>query len=153
MGSPNNKTDVSQAQTEIITVKSIESFRYNDYALSTDAVDVVSDWSKFQELSTQISFLKRADITFFTSEKDTLKAFLNNFKKNIPEALNTSSINSRISVLETKLLKLNNDLILNNYSKANKLNSIKELLISNSNLIFMINKELELKKRDVERPD
>ena len=56
-------------------------------------------------------------------------------------------------VLETKLLKLNNDLVLDNYSKENKLESIKELLISNSNLIYLINKKLEFDKNDVGRPE
>ena len=142
-----------EAQSYTITTKAIERFRYNDYALSNDAKEVVSSWSKFQELSTQITFLKKADLTFFTTEKDTLKVFLNNLKADIPEILNTNPINSRISVLETKLLKINNDLVLDNYSKENKLESIKELLISNSNLIYLINKKLEFDKNDVGRPE
>ena len=51
-----------------ISAKAIENFKYNDYILSDDAKREVSDWSKFQELETQISFLKTADITFFTTE-------------------------------------------------------------------------------------
>ena len=148
-----NIGDGVETQSYTITTKSIARFRYNDYALSNDAKEVVSSWSKFQELSTQITFLKKADLTFFTTEKDTLKVFLNNLKADIPEKLNTNPINSRISVLETKLLKLNNDLVLDNYSKENKLESIKELLISNSNLIYLINKKLEFDKNDVGRPE
>ena len=104
-------------------------------------------------METQISFLKTADITFFTTEKDTLKKFLNILKVNIPENINTNPVNARITTLETKLFKLNNDLTLENYSVDSKMLSIKELLIANSNLIFVINKKLEFDKNDVGRPE
>lgn len=136
-----------------ITAKTIESFKYNDYIFSNDAEKVVREWSKYQELLTQISFLKKADITFFTTEKDTLKNFLDSLKLNIPQTINTNSINARISVLETKLLKLNDDLSLENYNVDYKLQSIKELLIANSNLIYVINKKLEFDSNDVARPE
>lgn len=140
-------------QTLRITAKAIENFRYDDYTLSNDAKKEVSNWAKYQELSTQVDFLKQADITFFTSPKDTLKAFLDSLKINIPDNLNTNPINARVAVLETKLLKLNDDLTLDNYSKENKLESIKAFLISNSNLIFLINKKLEFDKNDISRPE
>jgi hypothetical protein len=150
--SENPEVEVKQEKKKI-SVKAIENFKYNDYILSDDAKSEVSDWSKFQELETQISFLKKADITFFTTEKDTLKKFLDSLRVNIPNNINTNPVNSRITTLETKLLKLNNDLTLDNYSTENKLMSIKELLIANSNLIFVINKKLEFDKNDVGRPE
>jgi len=140
-------------ETKLITAKAIEDFKYNDYIISEDAKEEVAQWSRFQELSTQISFLKKADVTFFTEKKDTLKVFLDSLRINLPENINTNPINSRISVLETKLLKLNNDLTLDNYSVENKLRSIKDLLIANSNLIFVINKKIEFDKNDVGRPE
>ena len=136
-----------------ITAKVIEGFEFEDYRLSNDAQQVVSNWGKFQELSTQISFLKKADLTFFTSEKDTLKVFLETLRTDIPETINTNPIHSRLSVLENTLLKLNNDLTLDNYSAENKLKSIKALLIANSDLIFLINKKLEYDKNNVVRPE
>ncbi|GGI56429.1 hypothetical protein GCM10011444_07380 [Winogradskyella haliclonae] len=154
-GDDNSKTtpnvlEEQKRKTKTITAKAIEGFKYNDYILSEDAKEEVAQWSRFQELSTQISFLKKADVTFFAAEKDTLKVFLDSLKVSLPENINTNPINSRISVLETKLLKLNNDLTLDNYSVDNKLGSIKDLLIANSNLIFVINKKLEFDKRDKE---
>ncbi|WP_299113984.1 hypothetical protein [uncultured Winogradskyella sp.] len=154
-GDDNSKTtpkvlEEQKQDTKTITAKAIESFKYNDYILSEDAKKEVAQWTRFQELSTQISFLKKADVTFFTAEKDTLKVFLDSLKVSLPENINTNPINSRISVLETKLLKLNNDLTLDNYSVDNKLGSIRDLLIANSNLIFGINKKLEFDKRDKE---
>lgn len=136
-----------------ISKTAIENFKYRDYTLSNDAKKEVAEWSRFQELETQISFLKQADITFFTTEKDTLKAFLDSMRVSIPKNINTNPINARISVLETKLLKLNNDLALDNYAIEKQLKSIKDLLIANSYLIFGINKKLEFDENDVGNPE
>lgn len=136
-----------------ISTKTINAFRYDDYILSNDAKIAVSDWAKFQELSTQLTFLKKADITFFTNDKDTLKAFIKLMKETIPQTLNSKPIKSRISVLETQLLKLNNDLSLDNYAAEKKLKSIRALLVANSNVIYLINKKLEFDKNNIERPE
>jgi len=146
------KDEQIEAKKEI-SAKAIEGFNYNDYILSPDAEKEVQAWSKFIEFETQVSYLKTADIAFFKEEKDTLKKFIDSLRVSIPENINTSSINARITALETKLLKLNNDLNLGNYSDKKKLKSIKELLIANSNLIFVINKKLEFDKNDIGRPE
>ena len=146
---PQNKDETKKE----ISAKAIESFKYNDYVLSTDAESQVRNWSKFQELETQISYLKTADIVFFTEEKDTLKKFMDSLRISIPDTINTSPVNARITALETKLLKLNNDFNLGNYASEKKLQSIKELLVANSNLIFVINKKLEFDKNDIGRPE
>lgn len=142
----------SQKEKKGISAIAIEKFKYNDYILSSDGEKAVQDWSKFQELATQISYLKKADVTFFTEEKDTLKKFLDSLKVTVPSTINTEKVEARLSALETKLLKLNNDLALDNYATDNKLTSIKDVFIANSNLIFVINKKLEFDKNDVGRP-
>ncbi len=147
-----SQTEPKEQQPEI-SAKAIEAFRYNDYAFSNDAASIVSEWGKYQELNNQIDFLKQADITFFTENKDTLKTFIDTLKSSIPEVINTSSINARLIALENSILKLNNDLSLDNYPKSEKLKSIKQLLISNSNLIYYVNKKIEFDKKDVERPE
>ena len=151
---PEEKEKKKEKKSKVeISKTAIEDFKYNDYILSADAEQEVLQWSRFQELATQISYLKTADVTFFASEKDTLKAFIDSLRVNIPENLNTNPINARITALETRLLKLNEDLNLGNYPSEEKLKSIKELLIANSNLIFFINKKLEFDKNDVGRPE
>ncbi|TCK67696.1 hypothetical protein DFQ05_1476 [Winogradskyella wandonensis] len=148
-----NPDSEKKSSKKEISVGAIEHFKYNDYILSSDAEREVREWPRFQELETQISFLKKADVTFFTAEKDTLKAFMDSLRVSVPKIINTTPVNARITALETKLLKLNNDLTLDNYSAENKLSSIKDLLIANSNLIFVINKKLEFDKNDVGRPE
>lgn len=157
-GNSNSESQIVSSENDkknqkTISVKAIENFKYVDYTLSDDAEIEIREWSKYQELATQFSFLKQADITFFTTEKDTLKVFLDSLKASIPKNINTNSVTARIVALETKLLKLNDDLTLENYAVENKLKSIKELLIANSNLIYIINKKLEFDKNDVGRPE
>lgn len=146
-----NKEELERSKK--ISAKAIENLKYNDYILSNDSKRQVEDWPKFQELSTQISYLKQADITFFTAEKDTLKVFIDSLKRSVPSDIDTRPIFARLVALETKMLKLNNDLALDNYAVANKMVSIKDLLIANSNLIYGINKKLEFDKNDVGRPE
>lgn len=145
-----SETLEANQQKKTISVSVIENLKYQDYILSGDSEKEVRDWSKFQELSTQISFLKQADVSFFTSEKDTLKVFLDSLKSNVPEIINNNAVNARILALETKLLKLNNDLLLENYNVDYKIQSIKELLIANSNLIYVINRKIDFDKIDRE---
>lgn len=149
---PEDGLTPSALESTMVSTKDIARFKYNDYALSKDGKQSITAWSKFQELATQITFLRKADLTFFNSEKDTLTLFLTRLKETLPEVLNTNPIQSRIVVLETRLLKFNTDLKLDNYSKEDKLESIKALLIANSSLIYAINNKLELDKNDVERP-
>lgn len=147
------KADQKSEQTSGITSRNIENFRYNDYVLSMDAEEATSSWAEFVELSEQIEFLKKADLSFFIQDEETLKTFLIEFKESIPEPINTNPINARILVLETRLLKLHNDLTLDNIPKEEQLKSIKNLLEAKSNLNFVINKKLEFEANDVGRPE
>lgn len=155
----NSKTQQTETslntQTEdakLITSKDIEGLRFTDYFLSADSKKTVADWGKYQELSLQTDFLKKGDLSFFTSKKDTLKTFLIKFKKEVPKPINTNVVQSRITVLETNLLKLNSLLNLDNISKAEKLKTIKDYLVAMSNLNLQINKKLELDSHNIQKP-
>ena len=75
-----------------------------------------------------------------------LKKFITEFKASIPKEFLTNPIVSRTVILETMLLKLNENLTLDNIDDRDKLLSVKEVLIAFSNLNYQINKKLE---RDV----
>ncbi len=136
-----------------ITPKDIESFRFDDYTLSNDSKKALENWQKYQELNEQISYIDKADFSFFIGEKKVLKAFINDFKTEMPETIKTAPIVSRITVLETKLLKLNSTLKLDNVDKVTRLSAIKELLIAMSNLNLQINKKFELEANLVDKND
>jgi len=151
--SAENKSVIDKSQSKTITKKEIESLKYNDYGLSNDAIKVVNDWQKYQELNTQIGYLKAADLSFFKSDISLITTFINDFRTEIPKAMSTNQINSRITVLETKMLKLNSLLLLDNISKKEQLQGIKEVFVAFSNLNLQINKKLEFEANNISKPE
>jgi hypothetical protein len=146
-GGDKSTTEISTTeftnQKNTITAKAIEDFEYTDYALSSKAESVIGNWEKYQELAIQISYLKKADLSFFNSEKKLLKTAIKDFKVTIPDQLRTNPILSRIVIIETTVLKLNENLSIDNIDGRAKLISVKEVLESFSNLNYQINKKLE----------
>ncbi|WP_400076001.1 hypothetical protein [Winogradskyella sp. R77965] len=130
-------------QEPVITEKAIEKFKYKDYALSSESEDAIAEWENYQELAIQISYLKKADLSFFNGDKEELKEFIMDFKTATPKEFLTNPIKSRTAIIETMLLKLNENLTLDNIEKKDKLLSVKEVLIAFSNLNYQINKKLE----------
>lgn len=136
-----------------ITPNDIESFRFDDYALSEDSKTAIENWQKYQELNEQIEYIKNADLSFFNGEKKVLKAFINDFKTEMPDSIKTAPILSRITALETMILKLNSTLKLDNVDKTEQLSAVKELLIAMANLNLQINKKFELEANLVDKND
>ena len=65
-------------------------------------------------------------MSFFNGDKLNLKKFMNELKTEIPETINTEIIQSRLIALETKMLKFNSVLHLENIPKEEQLNTLKE---------------------------
>lgn len=145
-GDGESQSQITDTETENkknpITSEAIENFDYSDYALSTKGEQAVADWEKYQELAIQISYLKKADLSFFNGDKKLLKTFIDEFKAQIPEDLNTNPIISRAIIIETTLLRLNDNLTLDNIDSDLKLESVKEVVVAFSNLNYQINKKL-----------
>ena len=141
-----NEDQLSQKQ--IITAEAIEDFKYTDYVLSTRGEKEVADWDKYKELQIQVNYLKTADISFFNGDKALLKGFLDTLKLNIPDTLKTNPIISRTAIIETSILRLNENLTLDNIDNQLKLESVKEVLVAFSSLNHHINKKLERDKNE-----
>jgi hypothetical protein len=156
-GDEKSTTDVTEteitAQKVTITSKAIEDFDYTDYALSTESEETLATWEKYKELAIQISYLKKADLSFFNGDKDLLKKFIEEFKLSTPTQLLTNPIISRTVIVETTLLKLNENLTIDNIDGRVKLLTIKEVLVAFSNLNFQINKKLERDVYDKIQPE
>ena len=135
-----------------ITAKDIEGIKYTDYALSNLSEKQIEDWLQFQELNTQIEILKKGDLSFFNDETELLSTFIIELKDQIPEDLNSPSIKSRLSVLETCFFKLEGVKDLKNIDKKTILSYIKDVLVSHSNLTLQINKKLEQESQNIEKP-
>jgi hypothetical protein len=144
---------LNDKQSKRITKGEIQSLKYNDYGLSKEASIAVNDWQKYQEINTQIEYLKTGDLSFFKTDISLVTTFINDFKAEIPKSLSTNEINSRIIALETKILKLNSLLLLDNISKKDQIEGIKEVLVAFSNLNLQVNKKLEFEANNIIKPD
>ncbi|WP_299337795.1 hypothetical protein [uncultured Psychroserpens sp.] len=143
------KETQEQIDAKTITQKEISDLKYADFGLSADSQTAVNDWQKYQELTTHIEALKKADLNFFSTERLLLKTFFLEFRTEMPVNLQTNEILARITALDTKAQKLNSLLRLNNIEKQNKIVAIKELLVAVSNLNLQINKKFEFEKNNV----
>ena len=131
------------SQKGVITARAIENFKFTDYVLSSNGEKVVANWDKYQELAIQVSYLRKADLSFFNGDKALLKGFVDTLKLSVPDTLETNPILSRTTIIQTTLLRLNENLTLDNIDDSLKLQSVKEVLVAFSNLNYQINKKME----------
>lgn len=142
----------NQEKAYVITTEDIEKLNYTDYILSADSQQAVLDWQKFQDLQEHIDLLKNGNLTFFKVEKDIMEEFIMELKAEQPPTVTTPAIRSRMTVLETTLLRLQDLANLDNIKKKELMESIKELLVANVNLILQINKKFEKEAQQIQLP-
>ena len=142
----------NQEKTYVITAEDIEKLNYTDYILSSDSQQAVLDWQKFQDLQGHIELLKNGDLSFFKVEKEIMAEFISELKAEQPPTVTAPAIRSRMTVLETTLLRLQDLANLDNIKKKDLLESIKELLVANVNLILQINKKFEKEAQQIQLP-
>ena len=148
-------TEVTQQQKEdnTITQKDIESLRYDDYGLSADSQKAVTDWQRFQDLNIQTEVLKNGDLSYFSGDPLLITTLMQEMKGQMPKQLRSNEILARITALDTKIQKLNSLLRIDNISKQEKLQAIKEYLITVSNLNLQMNKKFEFEKNNILKPE
>ncbi len=145
-----NSEDQEKAYT--LSAEDIEKLDYTDYVLSPDSEQALLDWQKYQELQVSIELLKKANLSFFKIEKNIMKEFITELKANQPEIVTTPAIRSRMTVLETNILRLQNLSNLDNIKKKELLEAIKELLIADVNVKLQINKKFEKASQQIQIP-
>ena len=149
---PDGSPTENQQDSTRITSKDIAKFKYTEYGLSKAAKGKISDWQQYQELSTQMEFLKKGDLSFFSGSDSLVKAFVTDLKTDAPPIINNSIVKARLTVIETKSLKLNSLINLNGTTKKELLTVIEELLVTVSNLNLQINKKFELDANNINKP-
>lgn len=141
-----------QKKTNVITAEDIEKLDYTDYVLSPDTSEAILDWQKYQDLQVSIEELKQANFSFFKVEKKIMVEFIAELKEEQPEVVRTPAIRSRMTVLETNLLRLQNLSNLDNIKKEKLLEAIRELLIADVNLKLQMNKKFEKEAQQIQIP-
>lgn len=146
------KETQEQIDAKTITQSDIEAIRYDDFGLREDAQKATADWQKFQELNDQIVVLKKGDLTYFSGDPLLIQTLLQELRTEMPSDLNTNEISARITALDTKTQKLNSVLRLPYMTKDDRIKTIKEFLISVSNLNLQINKKFEFDTNNILKP-
>ena len=136
-----------------ILQKDVDALQYQEYVLDDAVLTEAADWKGFQELASSVEYLKKADLTFFKGDMKTVKEALKKCEFNVSKPFYTESIMARLVVVETKFLILQNSLTLDNITKEEQLQGIKEVFIAWNNLIYVINKKFEFESTNVERPE
>jgi hypothetical protein len=111
------------------------------------------DWNGYQQVASSVSYLQSADLTYFKTDIEELKTTLKDLREGIPTALKSNSVLSRLTVVETTFLKLQNDLTLDNISKETQLQSVADVLNAWGYLSYIMNKKIEFIENDVSRPE
>jgi len=146
------ENQIEQNKSKEITEKDISKLKYLEYILDPKTESIVRDWAEYIQLDEVVANVKKGDLVYFINNRKVIQLFLKELKQNIPKALNSESILSRVLVLETKLLKLESLSNLTTTSKKELIDTIKEFLVSFSNLSFQMNKKIEFDSRSIEKP-
>jgi hypothetical protein len=150
----NNTQDADAAdKSQTITEKDISKFKYLDFTIDEKAQPLIEPWQPYKQLEDIMVNVKKGDLSYFKADaKKNLKTLLTDMREHIPDTLNTPSILARIAVVETTLYKTESLSNLSTTKKETLANTLKELLVSFSNLNFQINKKLEKDSQVIEKP-
>ena len=151
------QTDTENSDTTnkslTITEKDMSKLKYLDFSIDDRVEPIVGSWQEFNQLGDIIESVKKGDLSYFkTDAKKNLKTLLRDIRETIPDTINKPAILARITVVETKLYKTESLSNLSTTKRQELLNTLKELLVSFSNLSFQLNKKIENDSRNVEKP-
>ncbi|MCK0123059.1 hypothetical protein MWU76_01470 [Gelidibacter sp. F2691] len=151
---PEPVVDPSEAQEKSYTIKAedIEKLKYTDYVMSPESSEAILDWQLFQDLQGHMELLKSGNLSFFRVEKGIMEEFIAELKMQQPPVVVTPAIKSRMTVLETNLLRLQNLSNLDNIKKTTLLEAIQELLIADANFKLQLNKKFEKEAQQIQLP-
>ena len=151
-----SKTNVQENNIEqdtlAINKTDIETIKYVEYVLDTEAKTEMASWQIFTDVIAAIEDFKTANFTFFIDNEAIYASTLNDLETTIPEAINTAPIKARFLVLTTKLYKLKQQLELSNTTKKERLQALKEVFEAQANVTLQINKKYEKEAQKIIKP-
>ncbi|ALJ05331.1 hypothetical protein APS56_09425 [Pseudalgibacter alginicilyticus] len=153
-----SETNAAETPEEPISQKisenDISKINYTDYVLDSKTEIAIEDWVKYQEIDAVVKNVKQGDLSYFhdNDRANIIRNFFIALKKAIPDTINTPAISSRILVLETKTWKLESFANLSTTTEEELNQTIKEFLVSFSNLNLQMNKKLEKDSQQIDKP-
>lgn len=145
-------TTITENTNQELSENDISKLDYLDFGLDEKTERVIENWQEYYQLQDVVNNVKKGDLGFFKNNEEIIKTLLTDLKKNIPAPVNTSATLARIQVLETKIYKLESLSNLDTTTKDELNSTIKEFLVSISNLNFQMNKKLEKDSQNIQKP-
>ena len=145
-------TGTSPKKEAVLSKTDLNKLNYLDFELDRKVVLIVEPWDAYTRLSDAILKLKSADFSFFQDNEKATEQLFTDLRKTIPDTLKTQSIQSRITIVENMLYKLEDVQQLSNVPNTELAKSISEVLVAFSNLKFQLNKKLEKDSQNIVRP-
>ncbi len=146
------EVNTKKQDTSIIEKEDLSQLNYTDFVLDKNSRAKISDWIKYDELEEKINELKKADLSYFKSDKKVVETLIKELEETIPESINTDDINARVLVVQNMYYKLNDTINLSTSTKSELKNAITDLLEAFSNLNFQINKKFEKDSQNIIKP-
>ncbi len=148
----NFEDDKDKTTINNITEKDISKLKYIEFTLDEKTEKAIENWNDYKELQIIVTNVKKGDLSYFDNDGDPIAELIKNAKKTIPTTVNTNPTLARITVLETKLYKLESLSSLSSTRKGELKEAIREFLESFSNLNFQMNKKIEKDNNKIEKP-
>lgn len=136
----------------IIKKKDLKNLDYIEFSLDQKSKQNISDWLKYIELEEKINELKKADLSYFRSDKEVVETLIEEFGATIPENINTDAVKARVLTVQNMYYKLNSIINLSRSTKTEIKTAITDLFEAFSNLNFQINKKFEKDSQDIDKP-
>ena len=138
-----NQAD-NETLNKISSEKNIDYTKLNfEEVYSIKSTTLIEEWINYAELFSYIEEINSKNYSSIIDNKKYLIRFFNGLKNTIPELINKAEIKSRLTVIETDFLKFES--IISNYTidESEKINLVKKINNSFSNLNFQIDKIIE----------
>lgn len=113
----------------------------------------LAKWTTYHSLYTNIKNLENNILDLLNLPTEDLNQLFIDLKKSIPNALNETSILTRLTVLETLTHKLRESYSLELLDTKEFNDTKAKLIQAQTNLIFQINKTLEKKAQQITKPE
>lgn len=147
------ESNIARIDSTSIKIDDINKLNYVDFVLDSKSKNKISEWIMYDDLNEKIEELKKADLSYFKSDKEVVETLIEEFTTTIPENINTDDVNARALIVQNMYLKLNGTINLSTSEKEEIVIAIKDLLESFSNLNYQINKKFERDSQNIVKPE
>ena len=150
-GDTNVAENTSQEISEDTTVYGVKNFKFPP--LNSQASQLIDNWSIFREFNTEATSLKNIRLEPLKIKAERLLAHTDSLSKNIPDTLFSNAINSRITIVKTRVNLLKQEANRGKTRPQEIEKQLEETQKAIATFIIQINEKVLKDKIDFQRKD